>query len=135
MQRNQEIGKIQKDVPRLLSRALHRFIRDLAGTSADACVKLGKSGSSYKLTKEHVKKAVVSNPRFAFLKKVVEDIGLPEDQPQTFTKDDGGKILGKRRAGNEECGSRKVQRRDDSSEEDYVYTGGLSYMKSQPEEE
>ena len=34
---------------------------------------------NFKLTKDHVKQAIFKNPKFAFLKKIVEDI--EPDQP------------------------------------------------------
>ena len=50
-------------------------------------MKRGKTGQcmNYKLTKENIREAIYSNPRFAFLKKVVEEIPMETEQDQTVT--------------------------------------------------
>ena len=80
MQKNQEIGKIQKDVPILLGRAVHHFIRDLTQKCAEVSLKNGKSGScmNYKLTKDNVRSAIMTNHKFAFLKNIVADMPVEE---------------------------------------------------------
>ena len=44
MQKNKEIGKIRKDVPMLISRAVHHFIKDLTQKCAEVSIKKGKTG-------------------------------------------------------------------------------------------
>ena len=76
MQKNKEIGKIQRDVPVLVGRAVHHFLKDLSRQCSDISVQSGKTGHcmNFKLTKDHVKEAIFKNPKFAFLRKIVEDI-------------------------------------------------------------
>ena len=38
---------------------------------------------NFKLTKEHVKEAIESTPKFTFLKKIVEDIKVAEANSET----------------------------------------------------
>jgi hypothetical protein len=66
MQKNSEIGKIQKDVPILLDRFLRRFIKDLIQKSAEYSIELGKTGHcmNYKLSREHIKLAIERDPKF-----------------------------------------------------------------------
>ena len=85
MQKNREIGKIQKDVPVLIGRAVHHFIRDFTQKCAEITQKKGKTNScmNFKLTKEHVKEAIESTPKFTFLKKIVEDIKVADPNTET----------------------------------------------------
>ena len=66
----------------LVGRAVHHFIRDLTEKCAEVSMKRGKTGQcmNYKLTKENIREAIYSNPRFAFLKKVVEEIPMETEQ-------------------------------------------------------
>mmetsp|Transcript_13130 Transcript_13130/g.22186 ORF Transcript_13130/g.22186 Transcript_13130/m.22186 type:complete len:149 (-) Transcript_13130:187-633(-) len=81
MQKNKEIGKIQKDVPMIISRVTHQFIRDLTIRAAAISKISGKTGScqNFRLTKEHVRDAVEQTKKFKFLMKVVRDV--PSCQP------------------------------------------------------
>lgn len=80
MQKNREIGKIQRGVPILMGRIVHRFIRDLTQTAAAVSLDLGKTGNciNYKLTREHIRYSIDNNDKFKFLRKVVEDVAKVE---------------------------------------------------------
>jgi hypothetical protein len=137
MQKNREIGKIQKDVPILIGRAVNHFIRDFTQRCAEITQKRGKTNScmNFKLTKEHVKEAIESTPKFTFLRKIVEDIKLTEPSnetvyilqkttTQTFKKQDEIsfqkkplKRLREETESNEDC------------DDEYEYNGGLSYVQ------
>ena len=114
-----------------MGRAVHHFIRDLTQNCAQVSVKRGKTGHcmNYKLTKEHVREAIFTNPKFAFLKLIVQDIALPEDKPIIITKDENQKVLGKRRHTDEYQVQEKNEEGNSMEGSDYQYTGGLSYMQ------
>ena len=63
MQKNREIGKIQRGCPILVGRIVHRFIRDLTASSAAVSQDLGKTGNclNYKLSREHVRYTIDNN--------------------------------------------------------------------------
>ena len=86
MQKNREIGKIQRDVPGLMGKAVHHFIVDLTNHCAEISQIKGKTGHcmNYKLTKEHVKEAIEKTGRFKFLRKIVDDIkcNSPKNEQQ-----------------------------------------------------
>ena len=65
-----------------------------------------------------MKETIETNPKFAFLKKIVEDITIESNE-----KDEGGSILKKRKRLNDgESGD------DDEQNDDYEYDGNLSYV-------
>ena len=108
MQKNREIGKIQKDVPVLVGRAVHRMIKDVTQAAADITLKRGKTGSClhFKMSKEDLAEAIMNTPKFKFLRKIVEDIPNSEENQnegriQIVKADDEDhpktSILGKRR--------------------------------------
>ena len=129
MQKNAEIGKIKQDVPILVARAVHHFIRDLTQNCAEISRNKGKTGhcQNYKLTKEHVKEAIDQIPKYKFLRKIVEDIQITPQQQETFYVVKGKnneaetQYLGKKR-------NRANPGQDYDDNEEFVYQGGLSYM-------
>ena len=107
----------------------------------------GKTGQcmNYKLTKENVREAIFKNPKFSFLKKIVEDIPEAPEVETTVTycgtklsldrpNRNTGALIGKRSSAHDYDQPYKKQRisngDSDSDQNDYVYTGGLSYMNA-----
>ena len=39
---------------------------------------------NYKLTKEHIREAIYSNPKFTFLKNIVCDLPITEEKPYKY---------------------------------------------------
>ena len=132
MQKNREIGKIQKDVPVLIGRAVHHFIRDFTQKCAEITQKKGKTNScmNFKLTKEHVKEAIEQTPKFTFLKKIVEDIKVSDNETVYVLHKNGAnkkqdEVSFKR---NLKRTAREVES-DSDPQDEYEYKGNLSYVQ------
>ena len=88
---------------------------------------------NFKLTKDHVKEAIFKNPKFAFLRKIVEDIEPEQTSARnTTTIFQKGDTIGQEIPVNsinmynqtDKSPQNQMVKPDDS----YVYQGGLSYM-------
>ena len=86
---------------------------------------------NFKLTKEHVKEAIESTPKFTFLKKIVEDIKVAEANSETvyvLHKNRDHKKADEIQFQKKNVKRTREQMESESDNQEYEYNGGLSYV-------
>jgi len=75
MQADEDIGKVAQATPLVVSKALELFLADLLEAAAGEA----QSKGAKKVAVHHIKRAILTQPNFDFLKDLVEGIPDPVD--------------------------------------------------------
>lgn len=116
MQSDEDVGKVSKHSPVLISKSLELFLHDLLIKSA--AVTQEKNGKSISPT--HIKQCVMATPAFDFLTDIVKDIpDIEPDKPKRTRKPRGeGKRGRKKGAEAADADAEDAEAEDDGEEED-----------------
>ncbi|KAJ8326096.1 hypothetical protein BDV3_006184 [Batrachochytrium dendrobatidis] len=77
MRSDDDVGKVAQVTPLLISKALECFLSSMV----EATLVETKARNAKKMTSAHVKRTIVSQEKFDFLKDLVENIADPIDEP------------------------------------------------------
>jgi len=108
MQSDEEVGKVSKFAPVLISKSLELFLQDLLTQSA--AVTQAKHGKT--VTAAHIKQCVMSTAAFDFLTDIVKDI------PDIVEGDDPKKTRKPRTRNNSKPSQTKAEQKGKSEEEE-----------------
>jgi len=110
MQTDEDVGKISKDTPVLVSRGLELFIQDLVAQSASQAKEQGSS----LLHPCYLKQCVKGNEIWDFLEEIVKD--LPEVEPEAKKKGKGKKE--KEEGEDADAGDEEQEEEEEAPEDD-----------------